>query len=313
MTEVLNILERLLGSALKTPKDEYLFHCSFCHHRKKKLSVNLGSRFGVWKCWVCGRAGRKLVSLLYAINAPREYIDTIRELDPEYKEFHTPIDHDIVLPALPIEYIPLYQSQKTYTYIHALKYVLSRGFDIHDILKHKIGYCESGKYEGRLIIPSYDKTHMLNYFVSRSFYPGTYGPYKNPPLSKNIIMFENMINWNLPVILVEGVFDAITIRQNAIPLLGKFIGSTLMKKLLEVHPPEIYVLLDTDAQEEAVDLYKMLESHGLSVKNVVPTKKDANELGFENVWKQIDSARNISFKDMITQKLYDFKPYTRPI
>ena len=30
--------------------------------------------------------------------------------------------------------------------------------------------------------------------------------YKNP-ISKNVIMFENQINWNEPITLVEGVFD----------------------------------------------------------------------------------------------------------
>ena len=306
MIDVLSVLEQLLGSSQKTAKGEHLFYCPFCHHHKKKLSVNLGNRFGVWKCWVCNRAGRKLVSLLYAVGAPREYIEQVRTLDPDYKEFHgTGLTYDNSIPSLPVEYLPLYKPQKTYIYRHALKYVLSRGFGIYDILKHKIGYCETGLYAGRLIIPSYDKTHTLNYFVSRSFYPEVTYKYKNPPLSKNIIVFENMLNWRLPIILVEGVFDAITIRQNAIPLLGKFIAPKLLKKLLEVRPPEIYVLLDNDAQEDAWDLYRTLESYGLSTKLVIPTNKDANEMGFENIWKQIDSAHGFSFKDLITQKLYD--------
>lgn len=306
MIDVLSILEQLLGSSQKTAKGEHLFHCPFCHHHHKKLSVNLGNRFGMWKCWVCNRAGRRLVSLLYATGAPREHIETVRALDPDYKEYHSvPTDH-VTIPSLPVEYLPLYTRKKSYLYTHALKYVVEeRNFGIHDILKHKIGYCESGLYGGRVIIPSYDKTHTLNYFVSRSFYSEEKYKYKNPPLSKDIIMFENMINWKLPVILVEGVFDAITIRQNAIPLLGKFISNKLLRKLLEERPPEIYVLLDNDAQEDAWDLYRTLESYGLSVKLVIPTNKDANEMGFENIWKQIDSAHGFSFKDLITQKLYD--------
>jgi hypothetical protein len=305
MTDALTVLEKLLGSSQKTTKGEYLFHCVFCHHRKKKLSVNLGNKFGSWKCWVCNRAGRKLVSLLYAVGAPPEYIQSIRELDPDFKKFHAKLPEQILqVPQLPIEYQPLYIPSTIYAYRHALSYVLSRGFGIHDILKHKFGYCTTGVYKNRLIIPSYDKTHKLNFFVSRSFYPDEKYKYKNPPWSKDIIVFESMINWKLPVILVEGVFDAITIRQNAIPLLGKFISNTLLTKLIEEHPPEICVLLDDDAQESAWDLFHMLNSYGLTVKNVSPTKKDANEMGFEDIWKEILSSPGFSFKDMITQKLH---------
>ena len=40
-------------------------------------------------------------------------------------------------------------------------------------------------------------------------------------------MFENQINWNEPITLVEGVFDAMAVKRNAIPLLGKFVPKTL--------------------------------------------------------------------------------------
>jgi len=305
MTDALVILERLLGISLKTAKGEHLFHCPFCLHRKKKLSVNLGTKFGVWKCWVCHRAGRRLTSLLHAINAPINDIQKIREIDPEYRKYYKSEPDVPQVISLPTEYMPLWKPQQTYKYRHALSYLLSRGFNVNDILKHRIGYCESGPYADRLIIPSYDKTHQLNYFVSRSFYPDSSFKYKNPPISKNIIVFENMINWKLPIVLVEGVFDAITIRRNAIPLLGKFIGHTLLETLLVQRPPMIYVCLDKDAQEDAYDLCSMLRSYGLEVKNVAPSDKDANEMGFDKIWKQIVSAHEPSFKETILQKLYD--------
>ncbi len=37
------------------------------------------------------------------------------------------------------------------------------------------------------------------------------------------IPFEIFINWNSPIIRCEGMFDAISIKRNAIPLLGKNI------------------------------------------------------------------------------------------
>ena len=43
------------------------------------------------------------------------------------------------------------------------------------------------------------------------------------------------INCNVPIVLVEGVFDAIAIRNNAIPLLGKFPSKTLVKRLVDAN------------------------------------------------------------------------------
>ena len=37
--------------------------------------------------------------------------------------------------------------------------------------------------------------------------------YKNPPVSKNVTIFENHINWKKPITLCEGVFD-VSIKRN---------------------------------------------------------------------------------------------------
>ena len=62
-------------------------------------------------------------------------------------------------------------------------------------------------------------------------FPNSKFKYKNPPMSKDTVGFELFINWNEPIVLCEGVFDAIAIRNNAIPLLGKFLSKTLLKKI----------------------------------------------------------------------------------
>ena len=66
------------------------------------------------------------------------------------------------------------------------------------------------------------------------------------------------VNWNEPIILVEGVFDAIAIRNNAIPLLGKFPSKTLVMRLVEKQVKKIYVALDEDARQDEIKLSKFL-------------------------------------------------------
>ena len=57
--------------------------------------------------------------------------------------------------------------------------------------------------------------------------------YKNPPISRDVIVFDGMINWNEPITLVEGVFDSFSVKRNVIPLLGKFLLSKLKNKILK--------------------------------------------------------------------------------
>ena len=84
----------------------------------------------------------------------------------------------------------------------------------------------------RIIIPSYDSEGKLNYFVGRDFYNSNF-KYKNPPFPKDIVGFDLYINWSLPIILTEGVFDAMSIRTNAIPMLSKKPSKSLLRKIFE--------------------------------------------------------------------------------
>jgi DNA primase len=159
-----------------------------------------------------------------------------------------------------------------------------------------------GPYANRIIIPSYDSNNKLNYFLARSFYESGL-KYKNPPVSKNVIVFENQINWKMPLVLCEGVFDAIAIRRNAVPLLGKFVPRKLLKMMIKNQVKEVYVALDDDALVDAREIERILTNNGMSVKLVNLDKKDPSELGFTDTWKCIDAAESTTFKDYIGGRL----------
>jgi len=57
----LNILKEILGRPYKS-RNEYLFHCPYCSHHKKKLSINIEKN--VYKCWVCDTRGTNLQRLV---------------------------------------------------------------------------------------------------------------------------------------------------------------------------------------------------------------------------------------------------------
>jgi len=171
------------------------------------------------------------------------------------------------------------------------------------IVRYNIGYCGSGDYGGRIIIPSYEANGELNYFIARSFYEDTKMKYKNPPVSRNVIMFENHINWSEPITLVEGGFDAFSVRRNVIPLLSKFILPKLKTKIKEMGVNKVNILLDPDAIQSSLKHTEYFLKNGVEVNNIILTEGDAGELGFEKVNTLIKESKETKWDDLILTKI----------
>ena len=299
---IITLLESVLGKGKINANDNVAFHCPFCHHNKKKMEVNIVTQY--WHCWVCNAAGRKLAVLFRKLNVQREKISKLVGLldDVEYKPTKTTTDTPVL--QLPEGYRPLWVLQEmSPEYRNAIYYLKKRNITIHDILKYRIGYCRKGPYKGKIIIPSYDANDSLNYFVARAYYEEDKFKHKNPPASKDIVGFELHINWSMPIILVEGAFDAIAIRRNAIPLFGKTISNTLKKRIVEKGVKEIYICLDKDARKQALEAAEYFMANGITVYFVDLTEKDPSELGFEKIISQIQSTEILSSETLMEQKI----------
>lgn len=297
---ILTLLQEILGNYNKQ-KDEYLFACPFCHSgSKKKLSINISNN--KWKCWVCGSKGGHIIWLLKKLNVSKELLKKFKDefSEVDLQKYKTTTSETIL--RLPHEYKPLWKPEKTYTYYHALTYLSNRGITKNDILRYRIGFCTEGPYANRIILPSYDRHDQLNYFTGRLFYDEGM-KYKNPPVSKNIIVFENMVDWQEPIVLVEGMFDAITIKRNAIPMLGKFIPKVLEKALLDHQVKDVIIFLDEDARTDALKLEQHLSQYNINTKVVLTSGKDANQMGFKTAWEEISTAKKTDFKELIVHRL----------
>jgi DNA primase len=111
------------------------------------------------------------------------------------------------------------------------------------------------------------------------------------------------INWELPIILCEGPFDAIAIKRNVIPLFGKNIQSNLMKKLVESKVQKIYIALDNDAIKQALKFCEQLLNTGKEVYLVELDDKDPSDLGFENFTKLIQQTTPLTQYKLMEKKL----------
>jgi DNA primase len=303
---LLQLLESILGKGKTTSGDNVAFFSPFKSHYKPKLEINLHTTSkgeNPWHCWISDQKGRSIHSLFKQLNLPRERFDELDRIIKISKFRHTDDRVTKEILQLPAEYKPLWVTKNTPDYRNAIAYLKSRNVSIFDIIRYRIGYCESGVYSGKIIIPSYDAAGQLNYFVSRAFYQADWQKHKNPKVSKDIIGFEMMINWNEPVILCEGAFDAIAIKRNALPLFGKIIQPTLRKKLIEKRVKDIYICLDSDAIRNALDIADNFMKEGLNVYFVELQEQDASELGFEEITNRISETTQLTFQSLINYQM----------
>jgi len=303
--EVINILNDVLGPGTSMKNDEQAHFCPFCHHHKKKLQVNIKTQY--WHCWVCDAKGRKIQRLLKRLHVDSRKQKKLFEIyGDDYVVYNKDTVDERVELRLPSEFKSLLKvptGKIKPVYKKALKYAEERGITKEDITRYNIGYCDTGMYSNRIIIPSYDLDNRLNYFIARSIHSEEKFKYKNPPVSKNVIMFENQINWNEPITLVEGAFDAIAVKRNVIPILGKFIPTKLNNAIFKNEVKSINILLDEDAQQQALRYTMQFSNQGISTKNIIPTDKDASEMGFSKINSKLKKTEKTDFSDIISQKL----------
>jgi len=296
----------VLGSGKSTARGNKAYRCPYCNHHKPKLEINFTENKkgdNPWHCWVCDKKGKKLYQVFKQVEASPEKMAELRAIVKYVgPETEVKVEHALELPK---EY-KTFENLKTSDVEgrQALYYLKNRGLTKDDILKYNIGYCTSGRYRNMVIIPSYDANGSLNYFTGRSFEREPYTKYRNPEASRDIVPFELFINWNIPIILCEGPFDAIAIKRNVIPLLGKNIQSNLMKKIVTSAVEKIYIALDKDAQKQALKFCEKLMNEGKEVYLVDLQDKDPSEMGFENFTKLIQETYPLTLSELLEKKLF---------
>lgn len=291
-----SLLVEMLKDVLGRPKKhtystgQIAFDCPVCSYELKGLDRGDGKgNFEVnytknaFKCWACAETNGTHGNLftLFRRWGNSSHLDKLELILPE--EWH-PVEKKYKKVELPKEFIRFFDAPDyltlTHFYRQAENYLKSRSITERQLQKFNIGFAYEGEYEGRIIIPSYDKEMKLNYFIARS-YCGHQNKYKNPEAEKDKIFFnEHLVDFSKDIYLVEGAFDSIFL-PNSIPMLGKYISDMLWQRLYLEAQADIYICLDGDAYRDAERLYYKLNGGRLHkrVKLIkLPEDKDIADL-----------------------------------
>lgn len=306
-------------------------NCPHCQEReglsypdgKFNLEINTGKR--MFRCWKCDepKFSGSLGRLIKTFGSRVDY-EMYKSYAGIIQDFTFDDEREIIQVKLPDEMISFSQMDITNSeHFEAYNYLVNERKISRDIiLRYRLGFCITGKYAKRIIIPSFDSKGEVNYFVGR--YYGTDPkirkkmPYLNPHADKDVIIFnEGLINWDSTVYLVEGAFEMLSFPVNIIPMLGKTLSTTLFLKLQELKP-DVVVLLDPDAYKNAVELFYTLSTIYVECDEKVkivklPTEEDLDELrknqGIDEVIKSLYGARGLVIDDYFINKLQ--KPYDK--
>ena len=265
---LVELLEEVLGDhGLHYPnRGQISFNCPVCDDGRNKHNLEVNYIDNVYKCWSCGdsenthgplgrifdKYGNRKQKKLYQVFKP----ETIVKREKKKKTL-----------KLPDSFTLFKDSSKVYPVRRqAINYLYSRGISDYMIEKYQIGFCDKGDHAGRIVIPSYDNKGELNYYIARSWNPMSRAKYKNPEAEKDkIIFWENLIDWNKDIFLVEGAFDGLFL-DNVIPMLGKHMSELLFDTIYQKAKGNVIICLDGDAWGNAVKLYHELNGGELYQK-----------------------------------------------
>lgn len=309
MSTKISILKKVMGSCYHSG-DEVLFFCPKCKHHKKKLSVNLDKN--KFQCWVCGYRGnnvRRLIRRHGSFQQQQEWAkidDTIEiasfeDVFSTEQEIEEKVEQVIDLPET---FKTLCSGSLSLATRPIFRFLHERGVSKQDILKWKMGYCSSGDYKERVIIPSFNEDGDINYFIART-YGNDWMKYKNPPASRDIVFNELYVDFNDDLIIVEGVFDAI-VAGNAVPILGSSLreDSKLLKKVVE-HDTPVYIALDPDVEAKAMRLIKKMLTLDIEVYKIdIAPYDDVGEMSKKEFNKRKQNAELMTNDSFLERAIF---------
>ena len=302
-TEKIAFVESCFGST-KVARDgaNVAVKCPACGEKKGKFSINIEN----WAChcWICGVKSKNLFFILKKhcdkILAQR-FVKNFGSPESKKRIESSELEDEI---SLPDGFIHLASYRGRDPDVRAaIEYCKSRNITRRDMWYYGIGTGAGFKFRRRVVVPSFDSSGNLNYFVSRSIDKDRVPKYLNASNKKTQIIFNEMnVDWSQEVSLVEGVFDLMKAGENATCLLGSKLSrnSVLFTNIVKNETP-VLLALDKDMKSESHKIARSLSAFGCQVRMFHnSTDKDVGEMSkqefksfsaMSRVWSPEDTLR----------------------
>ena len=171
-----------------------------------------------------------------------------------------------------------------------LDYLFSRGLSLQTIKKFRLGYCESGTYADRIIVP------LKSGFVARTIHSPKLAKIATGRAEKYLFPLGLQVSKILfnygdydPIVLCEGVFDVMHLYEmgyNVIGIFGARLHQKQLESLCKLNSKKIILALDGDGAgnfgaEESAMLLKTFFNEVEILQ--LPDGKDPGEVNQE-IW-----------------------------
>jgi hypothetical protein len=266
---IIEILEDIFGDVHhhNDSRGQISFDCPVCSYEIEGLdegdgkgNLEINYQMMVYKCWSCCESHNtkgRIFGLIKKYGSKKQ----LEDFKLFYPKSIPTYEKDNEINELPSEYINFNDVSENFKatkkYKDSYGYLINRNITPEIIKKYNIGFCPTGKYHNRIIIPSFDKYDKINYFVSRT-YINSKPKYLNPEANKEKLVFnEKLINWKKPIQIVEGPFDALFV-DNPFVLLGKVLLDTWLNLIYEKAESRIELVLDGEAMKDTKIIYDKL-------------------------------------------------------
>ena len=220
--------------------------CPYCGKGKKHCWIN--AEKNTFRCYKCNASGNIYTLLRYfGVEDIDGYLQEVEDDTPlkELAEIHKSVQPDWTRGTIGLMEDGILPKK-------GREYLESRGvLELAKELDFRIGV--EGKVMGNIIIPITDNGKVVNYLGRRFMFSGDryMGPHKDEGFTpKGTLVYGIDRVKNGPLVLVEGVFDALALWEyGGVALMGKTASTAQISRVLTA-ASSVTILLDREGTED---------------------------------------------------------------
>lgn len=314
LSDKIRFIESIFGSGKLARNGKNIdVRCPICASKdvlKRKLAIRVDDDRN--HCWACGWRAHTLAPLIkkyYGHEKLSEYVKNfmsatekqkkqlIDSSEEEPRDLKLPVDFKLLV--LASDFDPDTRAVK--------KYLALRGLSERDLWYFKLGISNEYRWRRRVIVPSFDSSGKLNYFVGRTIDDRVRPKYDNPDIDKLPIIFNELnIDWTKELVLCEGTFDMFKCGDNVVPLLGSDLNecSALFNTIVANSTPVILALDGDMWDTKTPKLFRKLREYDVNVKVAdIRPYGDPGNASSDQLQQAFVEAKQIEWIDVFSNKL----------